>query len=114
MESIKVGFETTDITFHSRDLRPTQSFERAKEKAREKDFKIVRVYGIPRLVIDMKTKLVYFGLQFSEDVTKRIQNGELVMKSGVPYIVDEETKKKMADKEKRELKNSTRVWKKDS
>ena len=110
MESQKIKFESTDITFHSRDLRPTQSFERAKERAHKKGSKIVRVYGIPKLMIDMETKLVYLGLQFSDKITKKIQNGELLMKPDTPYIVDEETQKKMADKEKRKLKNSTKVW----
>ena len=97
MESQKVDFESTDITFHSRDFRPTQSFERAQVKARVKDSKVVRVYGIPRLVIDTETKLIYLGFQFSDDITKRIQGGELVMKRDTPWIVDEETKKKISE-----------------
>ena len=113
MESQMVEFESTDITFHSRDFRPTQSFERAKEKAHVKGSKVVRVYGIPRLMIDMETKLIYLGFQFSDEITKKIQSGELVMKPNTPYIIDEETKKKMADKEKRRLKNSAKVWRKD-
>lgn len=114
MELKKVGFESTDITFHSRDLRPTQSFERAQANAQRKGSKEIRVYGIPQLVIDPETKFVYLGLQFSDDVTKRIQSGELVMKPNMPYKVDEETQKKMADKKKRWLKNFTRVWRKDN
>lgn len=114
MESQKVDFESTDVTFHSRDFRPTRSFARAQEKARTKDSKVVRVYGIPRLVIDTETKLMHLGFQFSEDITRRIQNGELVMQKNTPWTVDEETQKKIADKEKRRLKNSTRVWRKDS
>ena len=114
MKLKKVGFESTDITFHSRDFRPTQSFERAQLKAHTKGSKIVRVYGLPRLMIDFKTGNVYFGLRFSDEITKKIQSGELVIKKDMPYIVDEETQKKMADREKRILKNSTRVWRKDS
>jgi len=71
------------------------------------------VYGIPRFVIDPKTKLVYFGFQFSDDITRRIRSGELMMDPNTPWIVDEETKKKVADKEKRKLKNWTRFWRKD-
>jgi hypothetical protein len=114
MEPKKVGFESTDITFHSRDLRPTQSFERAHEKALAKGSNITRVYGIPRLVMNPETKKVYFGLQFSPDITKRIQSGELKLNVNVPIIVDDETQKKMTDKEKRRLKNSTQVWRADS
>jgi len=112
MEPKKVEFVSTDVTFHSRDLRPTQSFERAKEKADAKCSKVVRVYGIPRLVVDMETKLVYFDLGFSDEITKKIQNGELVIKSDVPFLIDEETQKKMDNKEKRRLKDSTKVWRK--
>lgn len=114
MEPKKVEFASTDITFHSRDFRPTQSFERAQKKALAKGSKVVRVYGIPRLVMDMETKLIYFELGFSDEITKKIQSGELVMKSDTPYIVDEETQKKMADKKKRRLKNLTKVWHSDS
>lgn len=114
MESQKVIYKSKDITFHSRDFRPTQSFERAQEKANAKGSKVVRVYGIPRLVIDTETKLIYFELGFSKEITKKIQNAELIMKSSTPYVVDEETKKKMNNKEKRRLKNLTKVWHKDS
>ena len=114
MESQKVEFESTDITFHSRDFRPTQIFERAKEKARTKGSKIVRVYGKPQLIMDPKTKLVYLGLSFSDEITKKIKSGELVMTQNMPYIVDEETQKKMANKEKGRLKNLTRFWRRDS
>ncbi len=113
MESQKVGFESTDITFHSRDFRPTQSFERAQTKARTKGSRVVRVYGVPGFVIDPITKLVYFRIKFSDEITKKIQSGELVMKPNTPWIVDEETQKKIADKEKRRLKNWTRFWRKD-
>jgi predicted house-cleaning NTP pyrophosphatase (Maf/HAM1 superfamily) len=112
MEPKKVEFVSTDVTFHSRDLRPTQSFERAKEKADAKCSKIVRVYGIPNLVIDPETNLVYFNLGFSDEITKKIQNGELVIKSDTPFLIDEETQKKMDNKEKRRLKDSTKVWRK--
>lgn len=114
MEPKKVEFVSTDVTFHSRDLRTTQSFERAKEKADAKCSKIVRIYGIPSLVMDPETNLVYFKLNFSDEITKKIQNGELVMQPNTPFLIDEETQKKMANKEKRKLKDSTRVWRKDS
>ena len=112
IEQTKVGFGTTDVTFHSRDFRPTQSFERAKLKAQVKGSKVIRVYGIPRLVIDPKTKLVYLGIQFSEDIVKRIRSGELAMTKGTPWITDQETQNKLDDKEKRKLKNLTRFWRK--
>lgn len=114
MELQKVGFESTDITFHSRDLRSTQSFERAQKNARAKDSNVVRVYGIPGFVIDPETRLVYFRIKFPEDIERRIRSGELVMKENTPWIVDEETKKKADDMEKRRLKNLTRVWRKDN
>lgn len=113
MEPKKVGFELIDITFHSRDFRPTQSFERAQVKARAKGSKVVRVYGIPRLVIDPETNLVYFGIQFSEDVLKKFQSGKLMMEKNIPLLIDEETQKKVTGKEKRRLKNLTRFWRKD-
>ena len=78
MESQKVEFMSTDITFHSRNLRPTQSFERACQKAREKGSAIVRVFGIPKLVMNPETKLIHIMLTFSDDIKKRIQSGELV------------------------------------
>jgi hypothetical protein len=110
MESSMLKFESTDITFHSRDLRPTQSLERAKEKARKKGSDIVRIYGNFRLIIDPETMLVYPDYHFSEEITKKIKNGELVIKPDTPKLIDEETQKKMIDKEKRKLKNSTKVW----
>lgn len=114
MEPAKVEFESVDITFHSRDLRPTQSFERAKEIALTKGSRIVRVYGIPQLMIDMETKLIYLGFRFSDEIAKKIQSGELMIKSDTPCIVDEETQKKIDKKEKNKLKNLTKVWHKDS
>ena len=71
MESQKVEFISTDIMFHSRRLRPTQSWERACQKAREKGSAIVRVYGIPKLVMDPETKLIHIILTFSDDIAKR-------------------------------------------
>jgi|AntAceMinimDraft_16_1070373.scaffolds.fasta_scaffold159766_1 hypothetical protein len=114
MEPQKVEFMSKDITFHSRCLRPTQSFKRACLKAREEGSGIVRVYGIPKLVMDPKTKLIYLKLDFSEDISKRIQSGKLTMKLNTPLIIDKETKIKIANKEKRRLKNSTRVWRKNN
>lgn len=63
--------------------------------------------------MDPETKLVYLRLQFSEEITKKIRSGELTMAPGTPWIIDEETKKKIADKEKRKLKSWTRFWRKD-
>jgi hypothetical protein len=114
MEPKKVEFVSTDVTFHSRGLRPTQNFERAKETADAKCSKIVRVYGIPSLSIDPKTNLVYFNLNFSDEITRKIHSGELVMQPNTPFLIDEETQRKMDNKEKRKLKDSTRVWRKDS
>lgn len=113
MEHKKVGFGSTDITFHSREFRPTQSFERAKQNALAKGSKIIRVYGEPQLVLDPKTGFVYMGFRFSEEITKKIYSGELMFSKDTPWIIDEETKKKMAHKEKAKLKNSTRVWRSD-
>jgi predicted house-cleaning NTP pyrophosphatase (Maf/HAM1 superfamily) len=110
----KVEFISTDITFHSRDLRPTQSFERAKERAYKKGSNIIRVYGTPYFVIDMKTKLVYLRYKFSDDITKKIENGELIMKADTPVIMDEEIQNKLKDRKKKKLKNLTRVWRKSN
>jgi len=112
MEPQKVAFESTDITFHSRDLRPTQSFERAQEKARSKGSKVVRVYGTPEFVMDPKTKLVYLGFRFSDEIAGKIRNGELAIKPNTPFLVDRETQEKISDKIKRKLKNLARVWRK--
>jgi len=112
MVSQKVEFVSTDITFYSRGLRPTQSFDRARQKTRDEDSNIVRVYGTLESVIDPKTKAKYIKLNFPDDIIKMFQSGELVMKPNTPIIVDKETKIKMVNKEKRRLKNSTRVWRK--
>ena len=114
MEQKKVEFEQTDLIFHSRDFRPTQKFERAREKARTKGSDTVRVYGTPCLVIDPTTMLVYFELRFSDEIAKKIKNGELIMRPNAPHAIDKETQKKMKDKEKRKLKNSTKVWRKNN
>jgi hypothetical protein len=113
MEPKKVEFTSTDLTFHSRNLRPTQSFERAKQKADAKGSEIVRVYGTPQLVIDPNTNLVYFGMRFSKEITEKIKNGELTIDFNAPVVIDEETQNKIADKEKRKLKNLTKVWRKN-
>ncbi len=112
MEPQKVEFESTDLTFHGRALRSTQSFEHAKQKAHAKGSKIIRVYGIPRLVVDTETKLLYLGLEFSKDITEKIRNGELVMMPNTPHSIDEDTQKIITKKQKKRLKNSTRVWRK--
>lgn len=114
MEPKNIVFESTDITFHSRRFRPTQSFARALQKAQSNGSSEVRAYGIPRVVRDPKTNREYLALEFSKDITERILNGELMMKSDMPIIIDEETQSKMIEKEKRRLKNSTRVWRKNS
>ena len=112
METKKVIYKSTDIIFHSRDSEPTHSFERAQEKARKKGSDIVRAYGIPRLVLDEENKCIRLNLIFSDEITKKIQSGELVLESNMPHFIDKETQVKMANKEKRRLKNSTRVWRK--
>ena len=103
-------FTATDITFHGRDLKPTEKFENAQKTAKRKGSEIVRVYGIPRLVVDLETKLVYLDFQFSSDITEKLRNGTLVIPKDVPSQIDEPTQKLMKEKEKRRLKNSTRVW----
>lgn len=110
MEQQKVDFEATDITFHGRDLRLTQSFERAQERARRKGSKEVRVYGTPRFVMDPETRLIYLGYQFSRDIVDRMISGQLAMPKGIPMIISKEDQERLAEKQKRELKNSTKVW----
>ena len=107
----KKGFEATDVTFHSRMFRPTQKFEDSIK--RNSDGSISgRVYGIPRLLMDPETKLIYLGYEFSPEVAKKFLDGTIVMPAGAPNIIDEETQKRMATAIKKQLKNSTRTWKK--
>jgi hypothetical protein len=112
METKKVIYKSTDITFHSRDSEPTHNFKRAQDKAHKKGSGIVRVYGIPRLVLDEENRCIHFKLEFSPEITKKIQSGELVLESNMPHFVDKETQIKIVNKKKKKLKNSTRVWRK--
>lgn len=113
MDPKKVEFESTNIQFHSRNQEPTQSFERALKKALKKGSKEVRIYGRPQVIEDPKTGLICIVLHFSDEITKKIQDGTLIIKEDLPWFIDQETCEKMQNKEKRRLKNSTRVWRKE-
>ncbi len=110
MEPEKKSFTPTDIQFHSRAHRPTMSFEQAVKKAQSKSSKEIRIYGQPVLEIDIETGLVYLRHYFSKDVIEKMNDGTLPMSADIPSKIDAETQQKIADKKKRELKNSTRVW----
>ena len=113
MELKKVGFELTDVTVHSRGLRPTQSFERAQGKARLKGSEVIRVVGAPKLLVDPKTMLVYLGVRFSDEIAKKLKVGGVIVGKNTPLIVDKETQNEIVKKKKRWLKNFTRVWRKN-
>lgn len=110
MEPNKITFKPTNIQFHSRDFRPTGSLDQAIKKADKKGSKEIRVYCQPFLEIDMKTKLVYLRFGFSKNIIEKFRDGTLSMDENTPWKIDAETEQKIADKKKRELKNSTRVW----
>jgi|SRR3989344_4042982 len=113
METIdqpKQTFEAVDITFHGRNLRSTMKFENAQKKAEAKNSKVIRVYGVPQFLLERETGLIYLSYRFSEDITKKIMDGTLVFPKGTPTLIDPETQKFIKAKEKRRLKNSTRVW----
>lgn len=110
MEPKKITFTPTDIQFHSRDFRPTGSLEQAVKKAMKSGSKEIRVYCQPFLEIDTETKLVYLRFGFTKDVIEKFKDGTLSMDSNTPWKIDAETEKKLASKRKRELKDSTRVW----
>ncbi len=110
MEPNKITFKPTNIQFHSRDFRPTGSLEQALKKADKKGSKEIRVYCQPFLEIDMETKLVYLRFGFSKNIMEKFRDGTLSMDENTPWKIDAETEQKIADKKKRELKNSTRVW----
>lgn len=110
LEHKKIGaYEAVDVTFHGRNQHPTETWERAVSKAESKGSEIVRVYGVPRPVLDTDTGLVYLAYQFSREITEKIQNGTLVVPKGISVVIDQETTDRMRDKEKRRLKNSTKV-----
>ncbi len=110
MEPQKITYKPTDLQFHSRDFRPTGSLDKAVNTAARNGSKEIRVYCQPFLEIDMETKLVYLRFGFSKDVIEKFRDGTLSMDENTPWKIDAETQQKIADKKKRELKNSTRVW----
>lgn len=112
MEQNSPQFVATDIIFHGRNYRPTKSFEVAVANAEKKGSEIARIYGIPRFVIDLKTNLVYLGYEFSPEVTEKIVNGILALPKGIAMYIDPETQRIMSDRQKRKLKNSTKVYRK--
>ena len=112
MESSNFQFQAVNVTLHGRNQHPTQTLQQAVFKAKSEGSKIVRVYGIPQLVIDPDTKLVYLGHQFSKDITEKILDGTLAMPKGIQTVIDEETQERIKNKEKRRLKSSTKVYRK--
>ena len=112
MRSENQKYIAVDTTLHGRILRPTDTFENAKRRAIKKGSEVIRVYGFLRFVLDTDTCLIYTAYQFSKDITEKLVNGTLQLPKGMPTIIDDETKKLIEEKEKRRLKNSTRVWRK--
>ena len=106
----KQVFQATDITMHGRDFRPSQKFENSLKRAPDGTILSGRVYGIPRLVVDPDTGLVYLGHQFSREITEKFLDGTIEMPKDISIVIDEETQNRMKEKDKRKLKNSTRVW----
>lgn len=105
-------YVAVDVTFHGRNQHPTKTFESAVLKAESKGSKVVRVYGIPRAVINIEKGLMYLGHEFSEEITEKILDGTLILPKGVNHIIDKETTERMKNKEKKRLKNLTRVFRK--
>jgi|GEM_PF-2489969 len=103
-------FIAVDLQFHGRDQHPTKTLEGAVRKAVRKDSPIIRVYGKPVLSVDMETRLVYLRYQFSPEITEKLLDGTLTIPSGLVPVIDAETQERMKAKEKRRLKNGTRVW----
>jgi hypothetical protein len=103
-------YVSTGIQFHGRKLRSTVDFSNALKKARNKGSTEVRCYGTPVFGIDTKTNEIRIGVIFEGDVADKIRSGELQVSSNSDWKIDDETQKIIKDKEKRRLKNSTRVW----
>jgi hypothetical protein len=110
MEAESKKYIAVDTMLHGRFLRPTDTFEKAEHRAVEKGSNIIRVYGTPVLVLDRNTNLIYLRYQFSKDITEKILNGTLIFPKNITPVIDKETQKLINDKEKRKLKNSTKVW----
>jgi len=115
MESVnpsKGKYLATDVTFHGRDLRPTLKFENSLRYAADGSIVSGRVYGIPRYIIDLETKLVYMGYQFSPEVTEKFMDGTIAVPRGVSIVLDKVAQDRMKTKEKGRLKNLTRWFRK--
>lgn len=106
-------FISTDIQFHSRHQKPTLSLRRALEKAQRKGSAEIRVYGKSEFVLDPETGFVYLRLRFSKEIEKLIEDKVLTVRPDSPWIPDKETELKMKRADKKKLKTSTRVWRKD-
>jgi len=104
------GFTAVDLLLHGRNYSPTKVFENAVKKAEGKSSKIVRVYGRPVLSVDWDTSLVYLTYRFSPEIEKKLMDGTLTIPSGIVPKIDNETQMLIKEKEKRRLKNITRVW----
>lgn len=103
-------FIAVDMQFHGRDQHPTKTLEATIKKAAGKGSPIIRVYGKPVLLVDMDTHLVYLKYKFSPEITEKFIDGTLTIPPGMVPFIDKETQERMKAKEKRRLKNETRVW----
>jgi hypothetical protein len=115
MEPVKPSqgkYLATDITIHGRSLRPTQKFENSLQYGPNGSVVSGRVYGVPTFVIDPVTKLVYFGHQFSPEVTQKFIDGTIAMPKGISIILDKVAQDRLKAKEKGRLKNWTRWFRK--
>ena len=108
----KIKTESTEITFHSRNFKPTTSLKKAAEKAKRNNSNIIKIYGKPELIVDPKTSKLYLRLRFSKEIEEKLKNGELIIDKNLPYAIDDDTRNKMEKEKKKELKKSTKVWKK--
>lgn len=106
----KGKYLATDVTFHGRDLRPTQKFETSLKYGPNGSVVSGRVYGIPRFVIDPETMLVYMGYQFSPEVTEKFIDGTIAVPKGISIVMDKVAQDRMKAKQKGRLKNWTRIW----
>lgn len=98
------------MQFHGRDQHPTVSLESAVKKAVGKGSPVVRVYGKPVFVLDEEKKLVYLRIKFSPEITQKLIDGTLVIPPGMVPFIDAETQARIKAREKRRLKNGTKVW----
>jgi hypothetical protein len=112
METSKVTYKSIGVVLHHRSHRPTLNFERAQEKASSKNSDIVWVHGNLESFLDPETQTPRMRITLPDDIIKKIQTNELFIGPNMPIYVDDDTQTKIKNKRKREVKDSTKGWRK--